>query len=285
MLFSDGKIFDEFPDVSAQNYGLVRPVYPNKMYDDIKTNIDISPSSNLLEIGSGNGTIIEKFADFGCNVVGIEPEKKLASLAREVTKRYANVAIVEKTFEEYQSEQSVKSSMDVIIALTGFHWIQEEDKYKKVFELLAEKGSFVLIWNSFLQTHSEVTFQIEKLYRKYLPDIYPPHKGNVNERVFRKVELRIKEMLDCTDFFVYSLNRYFSLYHYDKTTYPKFLNTYPKIINTDKSRREVFLNEVGEVISKFGKITLPVMTTLLITQKKKSIINLVSLPSLSIGDQ
>jgi len=108
-----------------------------------------------------------------------------------------------------------------------------------------------------------------------LYDVYPPG-NNVNDKVFFKSDCCVKEILELTTFNVCFLKRYFSLFHYDKTTYPKLLSTYPKIGNIDLQRREAFLKEVADVVSKLKEISVPVMTTLIIARKKRRISNLLS---------
>jgi ubiquinone/menaquinone biosynthesis C-methylase UbiE len=267
------KIFDNCIDVYENNFDSIRPCYPNKMYDDIKSNIHLSPDSTLLEIGSGNVNVIKKLAEYDCSIIGVEADENFETDLHKFSKLNQNISVIKTTFEQFQHSQS---TIDVIIALTEFNRIEKKNKYRKVYELLVENGYFVLIWNNFLQNKSKLTTQLGKLYNKYLSDIYPDNNDDINEKVINKSERRMKEMFDHTKFLVCFSKRYFSLYHYDKTTYPKLLSTFPKISNIDSNRREEFLNEVSVTVARNGNIIVPIMTTLLIAQKKEMIINLVS---------
>ncbi|MBU1013572.1 MAG: hypothetical protein KKG99_11240 [Bacteroidetes bacterium] len=266
------KIFDSY-FVNHENYDSVRPGYPNIMFDDLKNNLNITPTKKILEIESDSSKTLKKIAEFGCDIIGIETRKNIIPFTQDTNTTYSNVNVVGTNFEQYHA---LSSYYDVIIDFKAFHLTQNQEKYKKVLEVLAENGSLVLIWNSFLQTQSAVTFEIEKLFRKYLYEIYPSYEETVNTRVFYKVEQRMIEILNQPDLVMCFMKRYYSLYHYDKVSYPEFLNTYPKINSIDKCRRDAFLRDVGETIQKFKEITVPIMTIVLIMQKRNSIVDFVS---------
>jgi hypothetical protein len=67
--------------------------------------------------------------------------------------------IREVMFEELKQ----KKKFNTVLALTSFHWISEYMNYKKVFDLLNDNGSFVLVWNSFFQSDSPVAQEINAL--------------------------------------------------------------------------------------------------------------------------
>ncbi|MBU1349531.1 MAG: class I SAM-dependent methyltransferase [Patescibacteria group bacterium] len=197
-------------------------------------------------------------------IVGIEPGSNLVAIAKEKTKDYPNVEIVEAMFEDFESSEK----FDCLIALTSFHWISEQAKYKKAYDLLNRNGHFVIVWNSFFQSASDATKEVNSLYHEMLPDIYPEQNDDVNLGVFCKLNGRELEIVGSDMFYLYFLRKYVTVYNYDKETYPMLLNTFPKIIKVEKERREKFLKRVGEIVEKHGTLSVPVLTTLLITKKK-----------------
>lgn len=272
MIFQGEKMFDASFDVFANNYNDVRPGYPNQMYEDIQKICAISSKSNLLEIGAGSGIATVELAKLGCRIVGIEPGSNLAKIAKQKTAEYHNVEIKEAMFEKFE----VKENFDVVLALTSFHWINEYMKYKKVFDSLNDNGSFVLVWNSFFQSDSLAAQEINILYQEILPDIYPPSNLNVNVSVLNKLNSREKEIHESNLFYIHFLKKYVTICNYDSETYPKLLNTFPKIIKTDKKRRQEFLDRVSLVVKKYGKISIPLLTTLVICKKRKNFLDSIS---------
>lgn len=257
-------MFDASFDIFANNYDDVRPGYPKEMYDDIAKICNLSKSSSVIEIGAGSGIATVELAKTGCKIVGIEPGSNLVVIAKEKTKDYPNVEIVEAMFEDYESS----NKFDCLIALTSFHWISEQTKYKKAYDLLNRNGHFVIVWNSFFQSTGEATKEVNSLYNEMLSDIYPEQKNDVNLGVFNKLNGRELEIVGSDMFYLYFLRKYVTVYNYDKETYPMLLNTFPKIIKIKKERREKFLKRVEKIVEKHGTLSVPVLTTLLITKKK-----------------
>lgn len=272
MIFQGEKMFDASFDVFANNYDDVRPGYPAQMYEDIQKICAVSPQSSLLEIGAGSGIATVELAKLGCKIVGIEPGSNLVSIAKQKTAEYPKVEIKEAMFEEFKVEEK----FDVVLALTSFHWISEYMKYKKVFDSLNDSGSFVLVWNSFFQSNSLASQEINALYREILPDVYPPSDVDVNISVLSKLNGREREIHESNLFYIHFLRKYVTVCNYDSETYPKLLNTFPKIIKTDKKRRQEFLDRVGLVIKKYGKISIPLLTTLIICKKREAFLDSIS---------
>lgn len=264
MIFQGEKMFDASFDIFANNYDDVRPGYPKEMYEDIAKICNLDKTSSVIEIGAGSGIATVELAKNGCKIVGIEPGSNLVAIAKEKTKDYSNVEIVEAMFEDFKSSEK----FDCLIALTSFHWISEQAKYKKAYDLLNRNGHFVIVWNSFFQSVGDVTKEVNSLYHEMLPDIYPEQNDDVNLGVFSKLNGRELEIVGSDMFYLYFLRKYVTVYNYDKETYPMLLNTFPKIIKVEKERREKFLKRVGGIIEKYGTLSVPVLTTLLITKKK-----------------
>jgi len=264
MIFQGEKMFDASFDIFASNYDDVRPGYPKEMYEDIAKICNLSESSSVIEIGAGSGIATAELAKTGCKIVGIEPGSNLVAIAKEKTEDFPNVEIIEAMFEDYESSDN----FDCLIALTSFHWISEQAKYKKAYDLLNRKGHFVIVWNSFFQSSGIATKEVNSLYHEMLPDIYPNENKDVNLGVLDKLRGRELEIVGSDLFYLYFLRKYVTVYNYDKETYPMLLNTFPKIIKIEKERREKFLERVGDIIGRHGTISVPVLTTLLITKKK-----------------
>lgn len=63
------------------NYDKARPDYPDELFEDIFSNIDLSENSNVLEIGIGTGQATLPILNKGCNVTAIELGNNLAKFS------------------------------------------------------------------------------------------------------------------------------------------------------------------------------------------------------------
>ena len=275
-MFKGKNIFNASFDVFAENYHSVRPGYPAELYEDIKDLCGIGRASQLLEIGAGSGIATVELAKFGCRVVAIEPGAHLAAIAREQTEKFKNVEVFEGTFENFQTADK----FDAVMAFTAFHWLGEGDRYQQVLNLLNNSGSLVLVWNSFFQSDSPVTAEVNIAYREFLPDIYPKESkvADVNEEVLSKLNCREREAVSNQLFYSVFLRKYLTAYNYDDQTYPKLLNTFPKIVGVEEEKRLRFLGHVSKIIKQYGKISVPVLTTLIICQRRSYFLEAVSNP-------
>ncbi|MCL2860261.1 MAG: class I SAM-dependent methyltransferase [Oscillospiraceae bacterium] len=273
MEFRRKKIFQGSFDIYASDYQSVRPSYPIQLYHDLQAVCQISQDSKMIEIGAGTGIATEELAKTGANIVALEPGENLAKIAKERLDGHENVSIVCDTFENYQHAEK----FDVALAFTSFHWLTDE-KYQKINNMLNSDGKLVIVWNSFMQSDSDVVSRIDELYQKHLPDVYPSTSSTseVNSNVIAKLTKRIGELVANPEFQVVYLNEYVTAYEYDKDTYPKLLNTFPKIINiANKEQKDKFLKEVSAVVAEHSKITVPILSTLIVLQFKEDFIRTI----------
>lgn len=259
-------IFNASFDVFAETYHSVRPGYPVQLYADIKELCGLDSTSRLLEIGAGSGIATVEIAKFGSKIVAIEPGSHLAAIAKEQNKEYPNVEVREEAFEDFQSSER----FDAILAFTSFHWLKGEDKYQRMLKLLKDAGSLVLVWNYFFQTNSPATVAVNRVYHELLSDVYPGQMGvhKVNEEVFSVLTRREQRVIQNPLFYPAFMRKYLVKYNYNAETYPKFLNTFPKVIAVKEERQTRFLQRISEVVAKHGKISVPVLTSLIICKGK-----------------
>lgn len=274
MMFKGKSIFNASFDVFANNYHSVRPGYPVLLFEDIRYWCGIDADSRLLEIGAGSGIATIELAKLDCHVVAIEPGAHLASIAREQTDKFKNVQVVEGTFENFQTTDK----FDAILAFTAFHWLSEGNKFQQIIDLLNDSGSLVLVWNSFFQGDSPATVDVNKAYRECLPEIYPEESiiADVNDGVLSKLNRREQEVVANPLFYPVFLRKYLTTYKYDGETYPKLLNTFPKVVEVENEKRLKFLERISKIVKRHGKISVPVLTTLIVCQKRKHFLETVA---------
>lgn len=102
---------------------------------------------NLLDIGSGNGWVLDRAHKVGANIiVGIEPAESIAKLSKE---KYPFAKIVNTTFEEYNKD----SKFDVIIAIMSFNHIADVNgAFQKISDIINPDGEVILIIDDFEYT-------------------------------------------------------------------------------------------------------------------------------------
>ena len=274
MMFKGKTIFDASFDVFAEIYHSVRPGYPAELYKDIRELGGLDSESRLLEIGAGSGIATRELAKLGGKVVAIEPGSHLAAIARKQTEAFKNVEILEGTFEGFESPERFNG----ILAFTAFHWLKGEDRYERVLNLLKDSGSLVLVWNWFFQSDSPATDAVNDVYHELLTDAYPEQKNTaeVNEEILSILCRREQRIIQNTLFYPAFMRKYLIEYNYNADTYPKLLNTYPRVMKVEEQKRLRFLKRIAEVVAEYGKISVPVFTSLIICKRKDYLLEAVA---------
>ena len=112
--------FEQNFDREARDYDSARPEYPPELYRDIFSYHALGKSSRVLEIGLGTGKASGPILDTGCDLVGLEPVKNLASLAKKRLALYNNLTLRELTLQDFDCPGD---TFELIYAATAFHWL------------------------------------------------------------------------------------------------------------------------------------------------------------------
>lgn len=100
--------------------------------------------SNVLDLGSGTGLIVNKIYDKVGHITAVEP---FSSFTRFIVQS-DNITVVNKTFDAYEIEQT---DYDVITVFGVMHYFNEAESveiYKKFYPAL-KKGGKIIIKNQF----------------------------------------------------------------------------------------------------------------------------------------
>ena len=118
----------------------------------------ICDSDRVLDVGCGDGLLVQKIAKICSQVTGIEPHIPSALRARERIKNVKNASIESISFETYSADSS---TFDVIIFVASLHHMDLESCLSKAKELLAPEGRLLVVGCS--KPEGFVDFSIECL--------------------------------------------------------------------------------------------------------------------------
>ena len=149
---------------SADRYDRARPGYPDAMVARI---VAASPGPDVLDVGVGTGIAARQFRAAGCRVLGVDPDPRMAGLARQ-SGLDAEVA----RFEDWDP---AGRTFDVVIAGQSWHWVDPVAGGARAAQVLRDGGRLALFWNAYLPP-DEVNQAFGAVYRRVLPDL--PYGGN-----------------------------------------------------------------------------------------------------------
>lgn len=151
----------------AERYDRSRPSYPQTMVDAI---IAASPGRDVLDVGVGTGISARGFQAAECQVLGIEPDARMAEFARR-----SGIEVEVAKFEEWDP---AGRSFDLVIAGQAWHWVDPIVGAAKAAEVLGREGRLAVFWNAFLFP-PDLADAFAAVYDRVVPDS-PSFRGEAS---------------------------------------------------------------------------------------------------------
>jgi SAM-dependent methyltransferase len=156
----------------AERYDRVRPGYPSELVDHLL----LDRPRSVLDVGCGTGIAGSLFLARGLQVLGVEPDARMAQLAR---RRGLEVEIA--TFEDWSPGAR---RFDLLTCGQAWHWIDPRRGAEVAASVLAPGGTIGLFWN-FGSPPPPLREQLPAIYARLEPELerYSVLLGNTDGRV------------------------------------------------------------------------------------------------------
>lgn len=138
-------------------YDRARPSYPGALVERI---VAASPGPDVLDVGCGTGIAARQFQAAGCRVLGVDPDPRMAGLARQ-----RGVEVEVAAFEAWDPAGRV---FDAVIAGQAWHWIDPVAGAAKAAQVVRPGGPLAVFWNAF-QPPPGLGQAFAEVYREVLP--------------------------------------------------------------------------------------------------------------------
>ncbi|MBB2944553.1 SAM-dependent methyltransferase [Actinoplanes lutulentus] len=144
----------------AERYDRTRPRYPEPMVERIVAALP-SPKS-VLDVGVGTGIAARQFQAAGCRVLGVDPDERMAALART-----HGIEVEVSAFETWDPK---RRRFDAVIAGQTWHWVDPLAGAQQAARVLRPGGMIALFWNA-LAPSPEVAARFGEVYRRVAPSL------------------------------------------------------------------------------------------------------------------
>jgi len=145
-------------------YDRARPRYPGALVDRIVAGLpgpDGPDGPDVLDVGCGTGIVARQFRAAGCRVLGVDPDARMADLARR-----HGLEVEVATFETWDS---AGREFDAVVAGQCWHWVDPVAGAAGAARALRPGGRLAVFWNAF-QPPPDVAEAFAAVYRRVLPD-------------------------------------------------------------------------------------------------------------------
>ncbi|HEX7096284.1 MAG TPA: class I SAM-dependent methyltransferase [Acidimicrobiales bacterium] len=157
----------------AEQYDRARPGYPSQLVDDLL----VGDVRDVLDVGCGTGKVARLLAARGCRVLGVEPDPRMAAIARQ-----HGLMVEESTFELWDPRGR---TFDLVVAGQSWHWVEPDRGATKAASVLRSNGRLAVFWNRALLP-PEVKAAFADVYARVTPglDRHSILLGNVGDERF-----------------------------------------------------------------------------------------------------
>ena len=140
-----------------ERYDRARPRYPDVLIERI---VAVAPGGLVLDVGVGTGIVARQFQVAGCQVLGVDPDARLAEFARQT-----RVEVEVSTFEAWEA---AGRRFDAVVSGESWHWVDPVAGAAKAAEVLRPGGRLAVFWNTG-QPPAGLDEAFAEVYRRVLP--------------------------------------------------------------------------------------------------------------------
>jgi len=242
----------------AERYDRARPPYPDALVTRIVASM---PGPEVLDVGCGTGIEGRQFQAAGAAVLGIEPDERMADLARA---RGLEVEVA--TFETWEPGGR---SFDAVIAGQSWHWVDPATGPSKAAEVLRPAGCLAVFGHVF-DPPPGVAEALAAGLRRVAPDAPVAGPGQALE-IYRAMFANFAERIRAAEGFTEPEQWSFDWERcYTRDEWLDLLPTTGSLTRLPSDKLAEVLDGVGKTIDEIGGHFTMTYTTLATTAARTS---------------
>ncbi|HEX6462688.1 MAG TPA: methyltransferase [Candidatus Saccharimonadales bacterium] len=271
---------------NAQLYDDSRPRFQEGYYahamNELVKHAALNEGDTVVEIGMGTGLGTEALLARGLNVVGVEPDPRMITIARERLKNHVvhtdsdfskqrdakvpSVRFINSRFGEAVESGKLEGAYDGVVAITAIHWaIRERGRLKTaemIASLLKSRGRLALIHTP-LDVYSPRVAKFSDASEHLLPEEY---RGVLPDREARLS--RSADDIPLRDFTPYlkpvSYQHWTVEHELPVDTYLKLIQTYWEVLKLSPDAHKRLLSVLRNVSIEEFDSKVPVAHAILL---------------------
>lgn len=118
------------------------PPYPPFLIERVAQSLALDSSHRVLDLGCGPAQLALAFAPYVSEVLAMDPEPHMLSLANEACKNLSNVTVLKGGSEELGPEYG---EFQAVMIGRAFHWMNREETLARLNNMVSSDGAVVLL--------------------------------------------------------------------------------------------------------------------------------------------
>jgi SAM-dependent methyltransferase len=239
----------------ANRYERARPSYPAALIDDLVA----EKPARVLDVGSGTGKAARLLAARGCEVLGVEPDERMAAVAQS-----HGIRVEVATFEAWDPAGRV---FDLVVSGQAWHWIDPVSGPQKAAALLSPRACLAVFWN--VSTHDPPAKSLlDQVYRQNAPGLAEGYVPLGNKRTARATHIAAIE--GTGSFEPAEVRRYDWEHRYSREEWLDQLGTHSDHVTLPPAQFSALADAVAAVIERLGgSITVQYQTELILARRRR----------------
>ena len=207
----------------------------------------------MLDVGSGTGKVARLFLDRGCEVLGVEPDPRMAGVARS-----HGIDVEVATFEAWDPAHRM---FDLVVSGQAWHWVDPSLGAQKAASVLVPGGRLAIFWNRG-QHDAQTQAALNEVYMRFAPELakesVPPGKWRLDRSNDTAAIAATHSFAPC------QLRTYRWAQRHSRDGWLDQLGTHSDHIALEPQQRAALLDAVGATIDRLGgSITIHYETELI----------------------
>ncbi|MDZ8185601.1 MAG: class I SAM-dependent methyltransferase [Nostoc sp. ChiSLP02] len=178
---------------TAVDYAKHRAGFPSSLFNRLSEYGIGLPGQNIVDLGTGTGTLARGFADRGAYVIGIDPSVSLLEQARQLSE----AAQIKVDYRVATAENTglPDASADVVTAGQCWHWFDRPRAVKEIIRILRKNGLIAIAHFDWIPLKGNVVEATEQLIKTHNPawnmaggnGLHPEWLQDIGEVGFRDI--------------------------------------------------------------------------------------------------
>jgi SAM-dependent methyltransferase len=140
----------------AERYDRARPTYPAQLIDELLA----GKHPRVLDVGCGTGKVARLFRARGCEVLGVEPDARMAEVAQSHG--------IEVEIAKFETWDPRSRRFDLVVSGQAWHWVDPSVAPGKAAAVLPPEGRLAVFWN--VPRHDAQTrVALDAVYLRFAP--------------------------------------------------------------------------------------------------------------------